>query len=734
MTHVSPSSEDIPDQMGAQLEFIAKSAVTKQEQGKAAFELSICHATRYVSFANPDDALKWLEHSASCGHIDAFIAGKRVFQANKVAIPPSLTIIPDCPGLEDDLIFLDSLTSEEYFSNAVRIFWTKDLRNSALRSLHSKLEVPEMFLERIREMSNTMTSNDFIAIVDKDLLLHRAVVLGSTDATKFLLAHGAAINNARFEGRTPLHIACRCAHLDLIRLLLSHSADASTNDHGNISPIHWLVLLPASEMSDIAQLLIQNGANINSKTRKVSAEVFDCLGLVLHDTPLLWACCCRNSAAVTTLLACGAVGKQFQLEAALSIAAADIVDTLLSKVEDFQTFSEEQAEELFTEVGGGFFRGFQRWIVHGETYKEAHSAVMDTLSRHRIILPNPSNASLTGGRRLSPLCRATVGLNLPLAKQLIKRGADINERLSDIRWTPLHWALKACNASQLPAPTLVISMVEFLLQNGAALDLDEGLPAGHPYHRTRATNPLSYACEERVPAEVIKLIASWAPEKLHEKERGETPLHRLAAISEDTEAVLALVGLGADLNVETNHRPEWGEMTCCHTPLAHAISDGVWEIAELFLDREASTEIGLSGGHRSTILHLLVERASHTVAYGYPRKLLELRLLLQNVLDHPIVQQRQLLEVEDYNGITPLGLAIQLGVPNYVEIFLGWGARAVFPAKGTSLPEFVTSLHEHPPQRVVDDTTKRRGGQRFISEYRDKLAQILSIVKAHIAV
>ena len=59
---------------------------------------------------------------------------------------------------------------------------------------------------------------------DAEFLLQAAVVRGDIDAMTQLLDGGAAVDQARGDGATPLYIACEKGHVDAARLLLERGA------------------------------------------------------------------------------------------------------------------------------------------------------------------------------------------------------------------------------------------------------------------------------------------------------------------------------------------------------------------------------------------------------------------------------------------------------------------------------------------------------------------------------
>lgn len=68
-------------------------------------------------------------------------------------------------------------------------------------------------------------------------------------------------------GRTPLHIAVKYGHVNIIKLLLSSRANVNAKDSAEITPL----LLAGSNkqdltiFEDIIEILIEYGANVNVK-------------------------------------------------------------------------------------------------------------------------------------------------------------------------------------------------------------------------------------------------------------------------------------------------------------------------------------------------------------------------------------------------------------------------------------------------------------------------------------
>lgn len=65
----------------------------------------------------------------------------------------------------------------------------------------------------------------------KENLLHLAARLGHYKVCKLLISAGAYINFQDYLGKTPLHIACKCNHIETVKALLEFKPDTSILDH-----------------------------------------------------------------------------------------------------------------------------------------------------------------------------------------------------------------------------------------------------------------------------------------------------------------------------------------------------------------------------------------------------------------------------------------------------------------------------------------------------------------------
>ena len=89
--------------------------------------------------------------------------------------------------------------------------------------------------------------------------LHLASREGHLDIVRFLVKHGATAAAQDLFGSTPLHEASEQGHLDLARFLVEYGANVAAQDHGGCTPLHQ-----ASKQGhlDLARCLVEHGANV----------------------------------------------------------------------------------------------------------------------------------------------------------------------------------------------------------------------------------------------------------------------------------------------------------------------------------------------------------------------------------------------------------------------------------------------------------------------------------------
>jgi ankyrin repeat protein len=95
-----------------------------------------------------------------------------------------------------------------------------------------------------------------------DTPLYLALRNNQKDLVQLLIAKGADINTVNNSKETPLQLALRnnWKDKDVVRLLVSKGADVNANPNSSPTPLYFALL---NNNTDIAQLLIANGADIN---------------------------------------------------------------------------------------------------------------------------------------------------------------------------------------------------------------------------------------------------------------------------------------------------------------------------------------------------------------------------------------------------------------------------------------------------------------------------------------
>ena len=706
-------------------------------KGEASFELFLLGTLgRYAPVLDHDETLDWLTMSARHGYDVAFIVGKRVFAANNQPIPEILRDGPNGVDLCQKLQFLESLPSERFYENAVRLFWTADLRSHA----SDYLRTPKCVYDQMANLRG-MAPQILRECVKSGYWLHEAVIQNDEQIITDLAKAGCDINAQTLHGLTPLHLACRSASTPLIRLLISHGADASINDEHNTSPMHWIILLSDQEIPQIASLLVQNGADLRSSLTRSRAVHFDKLGLEMYGTPLSWACACRNATAVKTLLN---LRKQTDLDNSkqdflkgdsciyviLDLLCSDILEIILNEDHNLQNFWPTERESIWNHVGVGQGNDFQRWCIHEALVEDATRDFIRTLIHADFPFPMHPQATIALSVEIPPLHRAAMSFNATLINSYIDIGMNVNVRDWVDGHTALHAAIESWGRS-IARPAKMLKAITALIDHGASLEDEQDSSS----YRMSAASPLHFACSRGAPPCVVKFLMSRAPRMLNKKHYGQAPLHVYQSFDpisnhESSESLRILLSKGAILNIESDHR-DGGHMECCHTPVASFLARHSWKFAELLLDRGCSMIFGVSGGHEQTLAHLII--FGGFIDATHPNKN-DRESLFESVLDHPKVRQSNIVNHENYQGYSPLEMAIELGLPRYAKILLEHGCNYRLPVS-RNISTFVDHKLQYPPpfvvhERIVAERNNETAKKPLMShsQYRDSLTAIRHMI------
>ena len=90
--------------------------------------------------------------------------------------------------------------------------------------------------------------------------LTRVIELGSARAVKALIANGADVNEVA-KGGTPLHLAAKNRHPEVVKVLVASDADIDAKDNTGRTPLDWAI---RNELAIAVEALAEAGARLET--------------------------------------------------------------------------------------------------------------------------------------------------------------------------------------------------------------------------------------------------------------------------------------------------------------------------------------------------------------------------------------------------------------------------------------------------------------------------------------
>jgi len=234
-----------------------------------------------------------------------------------------------------------------------------------------------------------------------DMDIHDAAADGNIEAVKYHLANGInvdAVNDRPWK--TPLSLATREGHKEIVKLLIAKGADVNVKDKREQTPLHAAAF---GGHKEIAELLIANGGDVNAKDDN-------------GGTPLHWAAGSGTKEVTELLIAKGADvnEKDHNGQTPLDIANKSEIADLLRK------------------------HGGKHGTIHGAASGDDIEAVKEFLDAGKDVNAKDKGLGAT------PLHWAIFKGHKEIAELLISEGADVNAKAQESALgltTPLDWAI-----------------------------------------------------------------------------------------------------------------------------------------------------------------------------------------------------------------------------------------------------------------------------------------------------
>lgn len=449
--------------------------------------------------------------------------------------------------------------------------------------------------------------------------IHYAASFGLVDCLKTLVQRGALVNQKNSQGETPLYKACLAASVEGIKFLVEMEADASMlSKPFGISCLHWLFTFEERDQTEVAALLIRQGAQPYSLIRQIKDD------RVLrqipskhfpfhwpHGTPLHWAAYARSCSAIDILLQGGAFVDELDLhddpqaQTALSMATfrgdSMIVKHLLSKGADAR-YVDGTGCSLMHMIAMDHYQkntlicmcnALKWWIYHGSW--EHHVKELTECARALFNSgadPNAQTRRLGTSYLSTPLLDAVAHKNPGSVIALLAVGASADCKMSWSQTTPIHeWV--GCDSRSLHYPQAFKIVFDELLKSVDTFDIRDSRGRSIQHRAISEASGTDYCyilqkLTESTPAMSLEVL----------DEDSCTPLLlaiQLKRSNDEMNDALArssyLLGLGVDIRVKDHDDRDFFLFACQNDSLSDSQCLGLLQAAIRLIPTEHQHEI-----------------------------------------------------------------------------------------------------------------------------------------------
>ncbi|XP_053549194.1 CARD- and ANK-domain containing inflammasome adapter protein-like [Bombina bombina] len=508
-----------------------------------------------------------------------------------------------------------------------------------------------------------------------DTLLHVAAANGQVPVIEFLISKGAKVDANDKNQRTPLHRAAQNGHAEAVRVLLraganiySLDSDSQTslhlavkNNHDNVVKIllqeedrryknrpNFLHMAAAKDNSNLVQLLLKNGVNVDTKDDKKHTALFHAVsgshentvkvllenGATIDPSIIDVAFSTNNESIFGLLLQYSKGLSPDTLVSAMFKAVKKnlygIINALIDKGTDINATNDIQYTPLLLAAELGHSESVYALINKGARL-DVRTANLNTalhlavqagdVSVTKLLIQKGININITGPGDQTPLHVAAFHNKHKLIDILIEAGANVNAVTKELV-TPLHIASQRGN----------LDVAQRLIQYKAKVNSKD----------KQAKTPLHLAANGGEEAMVDLLLNNKADPNAADKEK-KTPLH-IATVAGQSEVVENLLKYQARYGAK--------DMDGC-TPMHYAAIQGNADIVRALLKAGKNNNLDDKNIWRKTPLHLAAD-------HGH------------SDLVNMFLQSGAAINSLDNNKDTPLHCACKAGHLKPVQTLVGW--------------------------------------------------------------